>query len=64
MERSRCIDCRFYYVTWIPATPHGCRAMRFRSQVEPCLVVLESSGIPCQAFQPKPARDAGGARPG
>ncbi len=50
--------CRFYYVTWDGDAPHGCRALGFKSRRLPHLVVLESSGLPCQAFSPKPDRRA------
>jgi hypothetical protein len=30
-----CHKCAFYYVTWDPAFPHGCRGMGFKSRRYP-----------------------------
>lgn len=53
MKREKPIDChkcRYYYVTWDKRTPHGCRAMSFKSKVLPSVAVFRSSGMPCQMF--------------
>ncbi|MEW5902737.1 MAG: hypothetical protein AB1722_00145 [Pseudomonadota bacterium] len=49
-----CNSCRHFYITWDARFRYGCRAMDFKSQRLPMLDVLEASGQPCQAFQPKP----------
>ena len=53
MEKSRCLTCRHYFVTWHPKTPRGCRAYRFESAQIPCLVVERETGVPCQAHEPR-----------
>ncbi|MEJ2076522.1 MAG: uracil-DNA glycosylase [Acidobacteriota bacterium] len=55
-ERPRCVRCAHYFVTWRPAKPHGCRAMRFVSVLDPALVVFQSSGMHCHLFKPKTGR--------
>lgn len=50
-----CRRCKFYRVSWDPAAPHGCDAIGFKSQKLPSLVVLQTSGMECQLFQPKDA---------
>lgn len=56
MEKQHCIDChkcRHYFVTWVPAQPHGCRAMGFKSYHLPSWVVYQNSGCGCKAFELK-----------
>ncbi len=48
-----CISCRFFYITYEPALPYGCRAMNFKSKQMPSQVVFANSGLKCQAFQSK-----------
>ncbi|MFW8602037.1 uracil-DNA glycosylase [Desulfobacterota bacterium M19] len=48
-----CIACRFFYITYEPALPYGCRAMNFKSRQMPSRVVFANSGLQCQAFQSK-----------
>lgn len=48
-----CRLCVHFYVTHEPATPYGCRAMRFKSAQQPGQVVYSSSGMECQLFVPK-----------
>jgi len=52
-RRLSCRACRHYHITWDPRAPHGCGALGFKSQQLPSLVVYQSSGLECQAFQPK-----------
>lgn len=48
-----CKICQYYFVTWDPARPMGCRAFGFKSQVMPSIEVYKASGAPCKAFSPK-----------
>jgi hypothetical protein len=48
-----CQRCLHYYVTHEPNMPYGCRAMRFKSALDPAKVVFSSSGIECELFTPK-----------
>ncbi|PIE61923.1 MAG: uracil-DNA glycosylase [Desulfobacterales bacterium] len=52
-KRISCYKCKFFYVTWAPSHPNGCRAMGFKSKQLPSVVVRRTSGQPCQMFQPK-----------
>lgn len=51
-----CRKCRFYFVTWRKAFPHGCRAMGFKSLEFPSYLVKKVSGEECLMFEAKPAR--------
>ncbi|MBU6145969.1 MAG: uracil-DNA glycosylase [Paenibacillaceae bacterium] len=51
--RIICVRCVHYVVTWIPATPHGCRQYEIRTHLMPSIVVYMASGKPCQAYTPK-----------
>jgi hypothetical protein len=53
INRIDCHKCRYYFVTWVPAQPHGCRAMGFRSFHLPSSVVYKNSGAKCEAFKQK-----------
>ena len=54
--RVNCYKCKFFYVTWDPGLPYGCRAMGFKTRQLPSIVVLKSSGRPCQMFEEKKGR--------
>ncbi len=51
-----CLKCKFFYVTWEPAFPRGCKLFQFKTAKLPSDLVLESTGQSCQQFQPKQKR--------
>lgn len=53
MKKINCRVCQYYFVTWEPGKPHGCKAYGFKSQQIPSLVVFQSSGTECSLFQRK-----------
>jgi len=53
MDRIVCQKCKYYYVTWIQAQPHGCKAYGFKSKKLPSMVVKQSSGVDCKFFDLK-----------
>lgn len=52
-EPINCIKCVHFFVTWDPSSPKGCRYFGFKTHLMPSQYVLQSSGSPCVAFQPK-----------
>jgi len=48
-----CNSCIHYYITHDAHFRYGCRALDFKSQRLPILVVVEASGQPCHYFQKK-----------
>ena len=54
MKRINCRRCEYYFVTWEPSKPHGCRAYGFKSATIPSLVVFQSSGDACNLYKEKP----------
>jgi hypothetical protein len=48
-----CLKCIHYYITYEPAMPYGCRAMKFKTARNPAQVVYSSSGMHCQLFKQK-----------
>jgi hypothetical protein len=52
-QRIDCMKCQYFYVTWDPKFPKGCKAFGFKSHNMPSLTVLTSSGKPCMNFAPK-----------
>lgn len=48
-----CRHCAHYYITHDPRFPYGCRALGFKSRIEPCREVLAASGEPCAYFERK-----------
>ncbi|WP_321315520.1 uracil-DNA glycosylase [Halarcobacter sp.] len=52
-KRIVCQKCIYYFVTWQPTKPHGCKAYGFKSQLIPSVVVKNSSGSDCSFFQLK-----------
>ena len=54
MKRINCRRCEYYFVTWKPKHPHGCKAYGFKSPQIPSLTVFQSSGSECTMFKEKP----------
>ncbi len=52
-EKVNCPNCKYYYITWDRNMPYGCKAFGFKSRQIPSLVVFQSSGKACQAFEVK-----------
>jgi len=53
MKTITCGRCAHFMITWVPATPYGCRAWGIKTVRHPYLAVCDSSGIECQLFKPK-----------
>ncbi|MBA3010214.1 MAG: uracil-DNA glycosylase [Desulfobacula sp.] len=58
-DKINCFKCKFFYVTWEPQHPNGCKAMGFKSKLLPSITVFQSSGKPCQLFSEKRTRKSG-----
>jgi len=52
-KRIICQKCIYYFVTWQPRQPHGCKAYGFKSREIPSSVVKKNSGFDCGFYQPK-----------
>ncbi len=52
-KQPLCRQCGHFYITWDKQYPYGCKAMGFKSERLPCLVVREASGLECQFFAAK-----------
>lgn len=48
-----CFECIYFYTTWEPNAPRGCKAYGFKTKKLPSVVVKQSSGMECLQFQPK-----------
>jgi len=48
-----CQKCKYYYVTWVNSTPHGCKAYGFKSKMIPSVVVKNSSSQDCSFYEKK-----------
>ncbi len=48
-----CFSCLYFFITYDPQFPYGCRAARFKSRRMPSKEVFLSSGIDCQFFTRK-----------
>ena len=49
-QLPHCLQCIHYFITHDPGRPYGCRALSFKSRVNPARVVLENSGMHCQLY--------------
>lgn len=59
-------DCRVccgFFVTHDAQAPYGCRMFAMKTRVLPMIEVERTSGRPCQAFEPRPARAVERDRP-
>ena len=52
-SRIRCIDCKYYQVSWDAERPYGCSKLGFKSKIEPSTYVIQISGNICQSFVEK-----------
>ena len=52
-DRPDCYRCKYFYVTWNPAAPRGCRAFGFKTKSLPSIQVFQISGEHCKYFDPK-----------
>ncbi len=52
-KANKCLNCKFYYITWNPDFPKGCRAFKFQSKNMPCETVKIESGNECHLFEEK-----------
>ncbi|ERP31275.1 hypothetical protein [Chitinivibrio alkaliphilus] len=52
-QRVSCVRCSYFYTTWDPHAPRGCRAHGFKSREYPSAVVYRTSGTACVLFLPK-----------
>jgi len=53
MKRINCRRCEYYFVTWEPQNPHGCKAYGFKGKQIPSVTVFQSSGVDCNYFKEK-----------
>ena len=49
----RCINCKYYQITWDVENPYGCNKLGFKTKLEPSNYVVQISGNICQGFTKK-----------
>jgi hypothetical protein len=52
-DTKLCLQCAYYFITYEPRFPYGCRALNFKSRRVPCNEVFEASGTNCLMFESK-----------
>ncbi|MBN2782256.1 MAG: uracil-DNA glycosylase [Campylobacterales bacterium] len=52
-KKINCRRCVYFFVTWQPNNPYGCKAYGFKSKMIPSMVVFQSSGRDCEMFRAK-----------
>jgi len=53
-EKTNCLRCKHYYVTWDQYAPRGCHGHGFKTKEIPSTVVKKTSGMDCLLFIEKP----------
>ena len=55
VEKSEinCAKCVHFVTTWNPSFPRACRFYGFQGKQWPSIMVLNSSGEPCNGFRKK-----------
>ena len=51
--RMNCQKCAYYFVTWDPSFPRGCRLYGFKSVLQPSAAVYDATGARCQNYDEK-----------
>jgi len=49
-SQINCAKCKYFYVTWDPNFPRGCRMFGFKTKTMPSFTVLEAIGKPCTGY--------------
>ena len=57
MTKYICHNCKFFYITYKPNFPYGCKAFAVMSKKIPYLEVKNISGINCALFSNKIKND-------
>ena len=52
-DRTLCKNCQYFYITYEPKHPYGCKRFGMKSQQMPSLVVKKTSGHSCLMYSPK-----------
>ena len=52
-EKVNCYKCIYFYITWDPTFPKGCKFYGFKSVNLPYILVKQSSGLSCGKFTSK-----------
>lgn len=53
VEKKDCFKCQYFYVTWDPHFPKGCKAFGFKTRQLPSVEVMKASGQACLRFEKK-----------
>lgn len=53
LERVECFKCRYFFITWDPNFPKGCKAYQFKTKQLPAIEVKKASGQTCLRFEKK-----------
>ncbi|MDC0254698.1 hypothetical protein OAK75_07350 [Bacteriovoracales bacterium] len=54
-KQVKCLRCKYYYNTWNPQKPRGCRVFGFEASTIPSYVVRKETGKNCEAYKEKVA---------
>ncbi|QEN09273.1 uracil-DNA glycosylase [Oceanispirochaeta crateris] len=46
-----CLRCEYFYVTWDPSFPRGCRVFGIKSRQIPSIEVKKATGKQCPSFK-------------
>ena len=56
--KPNCMKCQYYYITFDPNTPKGCRIYGIKSQQLPSMVIKNANnGSDCIGFKQKPEKN-------
>lgn len=53
MTKISCHKCKYYFVTWDPKHPKGCKLFGFKSAGAPSIAVYSSTGAECNGYEEK-----------
>lgn len=56
--RIACMKCKHYHVTFDPSAPRGCKLYGFKTPLMPYVLVKQSTGKDCTAFEVKNKPDS------
>jgi hypothetical protein len=60
-DRIDCLKCKYFFVTWNPKFPRGCKLYGFKTAQFPSAEVFKASGEDCMGFEKKDLEKQGKA---
>jgi hypothetical protein len=59
MSKSKCQDCRHFYITWDQSAPYGCKLFQMKTKLYPNQIVKAAGSGECEGYEAKTSQGKG-----